>query len=64
MGVIGAVPLATASVVIGNIKLANNIKVAANATVVKDCVKEGATLIGTPAVIRGGNREETIDFSK
>ncbi len=38
-------------VVIGNVTLGNNIKIAANATVVKDCLFDGATLVGTPAKV-------------
>lgn len=37
--------------VIGNITLANNIKIAAGAVVVKSCVEEGVTLAGIPAKI-------------
>ncbi|WP_442873665.1 hypothetical protein [Corynebacterium sp. SCR221107] len=35
--------------VIGKVSLADNIKVGANATVVKSCYIEGATLVGVPA---------------
>lgn len=38
-------------VIIGNASLGNNIKVAANATVVKDCLIDGVTLVGTPAKV-------------
>ena len=37
------------SIAIGNIKIADNVKIGANATVVKDCLAPGATLVGTPA---------------
>ena len=36
--------------VIGAVKIGNNIKIGSNATVVKDCLIDGATLIGTPAI--------------
>ncbi|SCZ79711.1 serine acetyltransferase [Pseudobutyrivibrio xylanivorans] len=35
--------------VIGDIYIANNVKIGANAVVTKSCYKEGATLVGIPA---------------
>lgn len=35
--------------VIGDIYIANNVKIGANAVVTKSCYKEGATLVGVPA---------------
>lgn len=35
--------------VIGKCQIADNVKIGANATVVKDCLEKGATYVGTPA---------------
>lgn len=37
------------AIIIGDIKIADNVKIGANAVVVKSCLKEGATLVGIPA---------------
>ena len=37
------------SKVIGNITIANNVKIGANAVVIRSCYKEGALLVGVPA---------------
>lgn len=35
--------------IIGGIRIANNVKIGSGAVVVKDCLNEGATLVGIPA---------------
>lgn len=37
--------------VIGNVRIADNVKIGAGAVVVRDCLQEGATLVGIPAHI-------------
>ena len=37
------------AIIIGNVKIADNVKIGANAVVTKSCLEEGATLVGIPA---------------
>ncbi|MBR1416981.1 MAG: serine acetyltransferase [Bacilli bacterium] len=39
------------SIVLGKVKLADNIKIGANSTVLKDCLESNVTLVGSPAKI-------------
>jgi len=43
------VDIGVGATIIGNVQLANNIKVGANAVVNRSCLEQGATLVGVPA---------------
>lgn len=40
------------SIIIGNITIADNVKIGANSLVNKDCLEENVILIGSPAIKR------------
>ena len=44
--------------IIGNVHIANNVKIGAGAVVIKSCEELGAVLVGVPAYIKKGNNNE------
>jgi len=48
----------------GDISLANNVTIGANATVNRSCEKERVVLAGTPAVIVKENAKNWIEFNQ
>lgn len=52
------------AILFGDIEIANNVTVAANATVNKSCLQENVVLAGTPAKIVKDNMQNWLEFNK